>query len=160
MQSLQFNAWANKRLISTLLAQPEEVLRMPMASSFPTIFETALHLFSAEQIWLQRLQLVEHPVWLQASFDGDFRQLCEGWQQSSDSLAQFAARQFNDASLAHVVQYYNLQKQSFKSRVGDVLQHIVLHGAQHRGQIVTMLRMAGVTKIAALDMIVFLREKK
>ena len=39
----------------------------------------------------------------------------------------------------------NSKGQSWTSRVEDVLTHVLLHGAYHRGQIASALREAGLT---------------
>lgn len=160
MQYARYNVWANKRLTGVMLQLPAEALEKPMNSSFPTLYDTALHIYSAEFIWLQRLQLVEKPEWVQGNFQEDFETLTQRWLEASQALVLFTEKQFNDAVFDHVVQYYNLQKQSFKTTVSGILHHVFNHSSQHRGQLITMLRQAGVAKIPALDLIVFLREKK
>jgi uncharacterized damage-inducible protein DinB len=66
--------------------------------------------------------------------------------------------QYEDKSFSHVLQYYDKKKQSFKTPVVDVLMHLFNHSAYHRGQLVTMIRIAGGTKIPATDFIAFVRK--
>jgi uncharacterized damage-inducible protein DinB len=160
LQFARYNQWANMRMIEHLSALPEEALDAERGSSFGNIRQTALHLYSAEHIWLQRLELVEHPEWLQDVFSGNSAEIWGKWIAAGEGLVKFVERQYNDKAMSHVVQYYNLKNESFKMEVGEILMHVFNHGSQHRGQLITMLRQAGVVKIAPMDMIVFLRKGK
>ncbi len=160
LQLARYNIWANKRIMETMLRLDDAILDQEIASSFPSLRRTAYHMWSAEFIWLQRLQLVENPVWIETVFKGNVQEAFAEWEQVSKSLLQFVERQYNDHSLEHVLQYYNSKKEPFKNPVYSILQHVFNHATYHRGQLVTMLRQAGITKIPATDMIVFIRQKK
>lgn len=160
LQLARYNIWANKRMMDTLLTLDNATLDQKIESSFPSLRATVYHMWSAEFIWLQRLQLVEHPVWIESVFNGSIQEACAAWEQVSTSLLHFIERQYNDHSFEHVLQYYNSKKTSFKNPVYGILQHVFNHATYHRGQIVTMLRQAGIKKIPATDMIVFIRSKK
>lgn len=151
----RYNEWANKRLIEVMLPLNEELLSTASASSFESLEQTVLHLWSAESIWLQRLQLEEKPIWQQSSFSGSFSSLCEAWTHTSGELTAFVRSQYNDQAFDHVLQYYNLKKQSMKQKVSDVLLHTFNHATYHRGQLITMLHQRGVTKLPATDFIAF-----
>lgn len=160
LQYAQYNQWANKKLIDVLLKAKAEQLEQIIVSSFPSLKDTVYHMWSAEYVWLQRLELAEQPIWMEDHFEGSFADACAAWQKTSQALIDFVSRQYDDRAFAHVLQYYNRQKQSFKTPVSGVLQHIFNHGAYHRGQLVTMLRQAGIKKIPGTDMILFLRNPK
>ena len=153
-----YNIWANKRLIETMQQLEQSQLDKEVNSSFTTIRKTVYHAWSAEYIWLQRLQLIEHPVWIEAKFDGAFEEACIKWKDTSLQLQQFIERQYNDAAFDHVFQYYNMKKQSFKNRVADVLMHVFNHSTYHRGQLITMLRQVGVKQVPGTDFIVYVRK--
>jgi len=150
-----FHIWANNRIIDVMQQLGSDMLDKEVASSFSSIKETVYHVWNAEYVWLQRLQLAEHPVKIESFFKGDFKEACALWQDVSLQLKDFVARQYNDAAFDHVVQYYNFQKLSKKSRVADVLIHVFNHATYHRGQLVTMLRQAGVSNIPAMDFIAY-----
>jgi len=150
-----YNIWANKKLIDVMLKQSNEVLDMEITSSFNSIRQTAYHMWGAEDIWLQRLLLTEQPVWAPSVFDGDMQQACNNWMKTSKSLLQFVEKQFDDNAFSHVFQYYNLKKQSSKNTVGNALLQVFNHATYHRGQLVTMLRQAGITKIPGTDFMLF-----
>lgn len=158
LQLAKYNTWANKLFIDVLLQLNEQQLDMEIVSSFPSIRKTVYHMWSAEDIWIQRLNLVEQPVWLAGVFDGSFEEAIEKWKQSSEALVVFVEKQFSDDSFKHVVHYYNLQKQSTKVPVYAGLVQALNHATYHRGQLVTMLRQAGIKKIPQTDFYVFAKK--
>ena len=154
-----YNIWANNLLIDVLLKLSDEELDKEIISSFPSIRATVYHVWSAEYIWLQRLALVEHPVWLEGTFTGTMAEACAQWKEASVNLRTFIDKQYDDRMLTHVFQYYDRQKISHKLQVNYVLQHVFNHSTSHRGQLITMLRQVGVKKIPQTDFIVFARGK-
>lgn len=157
LQYARYNIWANKRIIDVMLRLQPMQLDQEIVSSFSTLRETAYHTWSAERVWLQRLQLIEHPIWMEADFSGDFAAACKDWEEASAQLKDFVTKQYNDAAFSHVMQYYTRQKESKKSKVSEVLIHVFNHSTYHRGQLVTMLRQVGVGSIPATDFIAFSR---
>ena len=153
----QYNLWANNLFIEILLKLEPNQLDKELVSSFRTIKATSYHIWSAEYIWLQRLQLVEHPVWVAGEYPGSFEDACTQWKKASEGLVQFTEKQYDDLALTHVFQFYDLKKVSYKMQVNMVLQHVFNHSASHRGQLVTMLRQVDETKIPRSDFIVFAR---
>jgi uncharacterized damage-inducible protein DinB len=61
------------------------------------------------------------------------------------------------AFLESLYAYKNMKGDPFQDKVEDTLFHVVNHSAYHRGQITTMLREAGVEKVASTDLIHYLR---
>jgi uncharacterized damage-inducible protein DinB len=51
----------------------------------------------------------------------------------------------DEATLAREAVYHNSTGAAFRTPVGDVLQHVFLHGHYHRGQAAAALREAGTT---------------
>lgn len=158
LQFARYNIWANKRIIDTLLAiEDEEVLDKQVNSSFPSLRATVYHMWTAEFVWLQRLELTEQPVWIGKEFKGTFQEACHDWQRVSEVMLQFIERQYDDRGLEHVLQYYNSQKKSFKTPVYQILMHAFNHATYHRGQLITMMRELGIEKIPNTDFITFVR---
>jgi uncharacterized damage-inducible protein DinB len=158
-QYAAYNYWANKLLLDLINSLPEEKQQQQLTSSFPTFFATLLHMWDAEAAWLQRIKMHERVVIPSENFKGDLselsRQLLLHNQQWIDWVSNAS-----DAALEHVFQYYNSRKEYFKQPVWQVILHANNHGTYHRGQLVTMLRQAGVEKLPQIDYIVFSRLKK
>ncbi|WP_276133619.1 DinB family protein [Polluticoccus soli] len=153
LQYAKYNVWANKRLIEVITKLEAEHSEKEIVSSFPSVNATAMHIWCAEAIWLQRLNLVEQPVWMENVFTGSFEEALIEWIKTSEGLVAFVEKQFDDRGFEHVLQYYNLQKRPMKLSVFTVLTHALNHSSYHRGQLVTMLRQLGVTKMPSLDLV-------
>ena len=54
-----YNFWANQRLIAVLRKLTPEQADQPMVSSFSGIRPTVLHMWDAESVWRQRIELTE-----------------------------------------------------------------------------------------------------
>jgi uncharacterized damage-inducible protein DinB len=80
IQYAGYNAWANKRIIDSILSLQPEKQEKEITSSFSSIKETVVHIWAAEFVWLQRLQLVEQPVWIPEIFTGTTVEGCAEWQ--------------------------------------------------------------------------------
>lgn len=158
LQLAEYNLWANKRIVSALLKLKPEKLDMEIASSFNTIRKTAYHSWGAEFVWLQRMQLVENWIYVGNDLHVPLKEACEKWLQTGENLKAFIQKQFDDTSFEHVFQYYDSEKVSFKQPVGLTLIHVFNHATYHRGQIITMLRQAGETKIPYTDFMGFVRK--
>ena len=159
VQYAEYNAWANKKIIEVLL-KLEEAVDKEIISSFPSVRATVYHTWSAEFIWMQRLQLTENPVWMAADFKGTFEEACKEWLLVSDTLVQFTSRQYDDKAFAHILQFYDRAKASHIMPVYQVLHHVFNHSTYHRGQLVTMLRQLGLKEIPGTDFVVFVRKGK
>ncbi|MCB9065787.1 MAG: DinB family protein [Chitinophagales bacterium] len=154
----KYNIWANQKFINVLEKLSEEQTDMEIESSFSSIRKTVYHMWSAEYIWIQRLELVEKPVWIQDSYDGDLATALENWKECSAGLLSFIEKQFDDDAFTHVMQYYNLKKQSVKLEVSTGLIQVLNHATYHRGQLVTMLRQAGIKKVPSTDYYLFAKK--
>ena len=155
-QYARYNLWANKVIIDQLDSLTEEQLHKEIASSFPSVFKTVLHLWDVESVWWQRIKLAEHVEWPGRTFTGNFAELSKKLVQSSQQWEEWAGNA-SEANIAHVFAYQNSKRELFKQPVYEVLLHLFNHQTYHRGQLTNMLRQLGIDKIAATDFIVFSR---
>lgn len=159
MQLAGHNAWANQRLVKVLAGLPDEQLDRDMASSFPSLRATLLHIWNAESVWYQRLHLASPVVPPAAGFSGNTEELLRLFVKQSEDLRGFVATA-SAAKLAHTVEYNSPAKGICKTPVADILLMVFTHGAYHRGQLVTMLRQQGVPKLPGTDFIEYTGWKK
>lgn len=153
-----YNYWANKIILEKLARVPHELWTLENGSSFGSIYKTVVHMMETESVWWQRLKLKER-VELPEKDN----------EQNEAAISQellFQSKQWkdwvhaaNDKIITHVFGYQNTHKELFKQPVYEMLMHLFNHQSYHRGQIVTMLRQAGIDKIPATDFIVFCRKK-
>ena len=98
------------------------------------------HIFSAEKLWLERLrqQPQSTAVWPNLSIDqcetiAD--EISSGWRDYLNHLPP--------GGLQEAASYRNSKGEPWSSRVEDVLLHVLLHSAYHRGQIALEMRTSG-----------------
>lgn len=108
------------------------------------------HILGAEIIWLDRIQEVPQSseVWP----DPDLR-----WcSQQAPLIRQRVQTVLDGAASAREVSYTNSAGQAFRTPVSDILLHVALHGAYHRGQVARVLREEGLEP-APTDYIAYVR---
>lgn len=149
-----YHLWANKRLLDTIQNLSADYLTKEVASSFPTLQLTLIHLLGAETRWLERIQMNENPTFDAENFKGPFSELASAMISHNEKIVQYLQNQ-KEAFFEHTIAYYNSKKQYFKQPVYQCLLQIFNHGTYHRGQIVTMFHELGITKIPATDYIAF-----
>ena len=123
----------------------------------PAAQEEALPLLStmlaAEHVWLARLErrAAVRPVWPALSFAD-----CEALAvENATGYAAYLER-LSDDGPAEVVQYKTTKGIECATPVVDILTHVVIHGAYHRGQIAKGLGRAG-TPATDTDYISYVR---
>lgn len=153
-----YNLWANKILLTKLNTLPHDLLHKETGSSFGSIYKTLVHLAEVEEIWWQRLKLKDR-VELPEKDPDESVELVSKYLLTSSVRWSDWVKESNENFFTHVFGYYNSKKEYFKQLVYEVLLHLFNHQTYHRGQIVTLLRQNGVTKIPATDFIAFARNK-
>ena len=159
LQYAMYNIWANQRILNVLGGLAEEQLDRDLGSSFPTLRKTVYHIWDVESVWYQRLQLAAPVIWPSATFTGAWAEFEQAFTRQSVMLKDFIATA-SDAKLAHTIEYQTTQQGIRKSAVRDAILTVFNHSTFHRGQLVTMLRQTGVTRLPATDFIVFTRSRK
>ena len=126
-----FNAWANREVLSTLRKS---------SSPSPRPRQLLAHILAAERLWLERVQGQPQslPVWPDFSFDQCETQIAELTSLWHDYLIKLSP-----AELSSKILYKNTKGEPWTSIVEDVLTHVLLHSAYHRGQIATEVRAGG-----------------
>ena len=157
-QYAAYNTWANKRIVETAKLLSEEQINKEVVSSFPSVYKTVLHLMEVENVWWERLKLMEHTT-LSGWFTGNFDELSKKLLELSQQW-QTWIQNANEVNISHVFAYQNSKKEHFKQPVYEMLLHLFNHQTFHRGQLVTMFRQLGLDKIPPTDFIVFSRNKK
>jgi uncharacterized damage-inducible protein DinB len=126
-----YDAWANREVLASLSAGT-----LPAARSLQLL----AHILSAERLWLGRIgkQPQSLPVWPDFTFEQCEVQIADLAQLWREFLGQLSP-----AALSEQVAYKNSKGEPWTSTVEDVLTHVVLHSAYHRGQIASQMRADG-----------------
>jgi uncharacterized damage-inducible protein DinB len=98
------------------------------------------HIIGAEFLWLSRIEgkAAELAVWPELSLEECKRRLAE---LSNRRLEQLATE--SSGPLNRRVGYTNSRGEAWTSTLEEILTHLVIHSAYHRGQIASDLRAAG-----------------
>jgi uncharacterized damage-inducible protein DinB len=125
-----YDAWANEQEIRLLRDTPyaPEKARALLA-----------HIVGAGHLWVQRVtgQELTAPVWPEWDVEttaAEAARLRELWSATVPKL-----------DLASTITYTNTKGDRYRSIISDVLTHVAMHGAYHRGQIASAIRASGET---------------
>lgn len=96
------------------------------------------HILAAERVWLERLKQVPQsvPVWPEPDLgqcEAEVGLLEQQWLEYLKAVAD----------LSQAVSYKNTRGEHWSSSIGDVLTHVLMHSAYHRGQIASHMREHG-----------------
>lgn len=154
-QYAAYNLWANRQLSDWLMAAPADAWTKEIESSFNTLEKTALHIWSAEYLWLQVLLDQPYDDNPTKNFDGAPKDLVAGWLQASIDFAGYV-KQLDEESISG-------SRGSGSDRpplaVTDIIQHCMNHSTYHRGQLITMGRQAGLPPPPQTDFIYYVRSQ-
>lgn len=152
-----FNAWANRRIISAVEALSPEQFTKEMASSFSSIRDTLVHIWSVEWIWLERLEGRSPTSFPNAKEFPDLSSMTGRWYDIEHKWLEYASR-LDETALDEEVDYKTMSFGPSRNPRWQMMQHVVNHSTYHRGQITTMLRQLGAKGITT-DLIFFYRER-
>jgi uncharacterized damage-inducible protein DinB len=127
----KYDDWANSEVVSSLQAlpyAPHKAVRL-MA-----------HVVAVEYVWLARLKGQADPaVWPEWTLP----EIAQQRQELRVAIGEYFSSMSPDG-LAEQVSYANTKGELWKDSIVDILMHVVVHSAYHRGQIATVLRDSGV----------------
>jgi uncharacterized damage-inducible protein DinB len=152
-----YTKWADARMFDAVAKLTPEQWTKDLGSSLKSVRDTAVHLVSAQWIWISRWT-GESPkaMWTAADYPTP-ASVREKWEPLSGKLAGFAAEQ-TEESLAKAVNYKNLKGDPMSFLLGQLMLHAVNHSTYHRGQVTTLLRQLGAQPVST-DLVVYYAEK-
>lgn len=152
---LRFHRWATGQVLEETMALPAPDLMKDLKSSFPSVYDTVVHLYQSDSIWLARFE--ERPTGTRADYEapGCLYDLRTAWMDVLDRLIAFADG-LADSGWEREISYKTLAGVPYRTPIWQMILHVVNHGTHHRGQITTMLRQLGATP-RNLDLIAYYR---
>ena len=135
LRMFAYDDWANRECIAAMRA----------ANSVPAAaLGRMAHILSAQKLWLERIlkQPQSTPVWPSSTLD-DCAALADEMSSAWRNHLTRLANQFAPGSLDDTVEYRNSKGELWRSRVEDILTHVLFHSAYHRGQIALQMRASG-----------------
>ena len=146
----EYNIWANDRMFDAVMVLPESAHKQEIVSSFSSIYDTWLHIWSGQYVWMQRLKddnISQRPA---KTFSGTMDELRAGLQASANEWLDWV----KGASEEELEGEFTIEGRSGKTATfvrKNIVMQVMNHGTYHRGQIVTMMRQAGATEIPSTD---------
>jgi uncharacterized damage-inducible protein DinB len=162
LQELQtlvdYHYWARDRMLEALDPLTPEQYGRAMGSSFPSIRDTAVHIYSAEWVWYSRWQGTSPTGMLDAADLPDVPSLRTAWSAQERKTRAFVEGVGEDG-VARLYEYSGFNGRPGSSTFEQMVQHLVNHGSYHRGQVTTMLRQIGVAPPKSMDLIGYYRTR-
>ncbi len=142
-QHLEYSLWASLQVLGAARTLDDAALRADRGNSFGGIFDTLLHIYRADRIWLARFRGDQSASFVQDSdAQLDLATLAQAWPQVGEPFAAFVRTQ-SAAALREDLHWTNLQGVAKSEKKFKILLHVVNHGTYHRGQVITMIKQAG-----------------
>lgn len=151
-----YNHWADNIAIEWLSQINDEQWNQVIASSFSSIRQTAIHIASAEKIWIDFWKDAPNPVYLSAEFKGTKEDLIAIWKKVSAGLKDFI-EEYPEENYRRQVTFKKPNGEDGQMEFSQTFPHMINHSTYHRGQLVTMLRQAGFTKLSSTDLFTYYR---
>lgn len=127
----QHLAWADERVLQSLLAA-RSVLKKDL--------DLYAHILGSEHNWLSRIQgsAPKLAIWPTLTLDE-----CEKVAKENFSAFNALVATITPELLQKPITYRNSAGDQYTSTLEDILTHVSLHGAYHRGQIAASIRAGG-----------------
>jgi uncharacterized damage-inducible protein DinB len=132
LRMFHYDYWANQECVAACRA---------VAPASAKALRFLAHIGSAEKLWLERLQQVPQSaaVWPDSTVEQCSVLLDEMGSAWKSYLNSLSATDFEKK-----IDYRNSKGEPWSSRVDDILLHVLMHSAYHRGQVALEMRSAGV----------------
>lgn len=132
-QLFRYDEWANQEILNSC-ARVEPV---PSRS-----LKLLAHILGTQYVWYSRIKAEESllAVWPELSIEAcqeHARQLLRIWNAFLE--------QTDENRLATQITYRNTKGETWTNSIEDILMHVIMHSAYHRGQIASDMRSAGHT---------------
>ncbi len=118
-----------------------------MASSFPSIKLTLVHIWQTERYWLSILQRKAPETYTE--FEGTTEDVLNGLLEKSEELAQYV-KQLSEEEIEETTLIVNPWFQSDFQNL-EYIMHAGNHSTYHRGQVITIGRNLGFTDAPMTD---------
>jgi uncharacterized damage-inducible protein DinB len=138
--------WANVRVLDALrLAPPHN----------PRALQLLAHVLSAEHIYHERM--THKDPWPQDFWPDLSLEQCGALVNDNRLQYRGFIAALPESDLDRLIRYRNSQGMVFHTPLKELLMHVALHGAYHRGQIAQVIRQGGGEPVNT-DFITFVRE--
>jgi len=140
---LDYNLWANQRVLNAAERLTEEQFSRKLGESWGSVHHTLVHIMNAEWIWLERWHGNSPREWLPFDDFPTVAALREHWATITSEQLTFVKKQTPE-SLEQVLSYHNSRGIACQAPLWLLLGHLVNHGTHHRGELTAMFALLDV----------------
>ncbi|OSY87247.1 hypothetical protein WH52_12355 [Tenacibaculum holothuriorum] len=146
-----YNLWANKRIITWLESNDQELITKDCQSSFSSILKTVKHILDGQILYYSILNQSPYNESSENSVQDKYRQLIE----QSIAFLEYVKKQknFNESRLVKT-KFLSGEFPQF-----ELIKHCMNHSTFHRGQIITIGHQLKLTKAPSTDMLFYFIER-
>jgi len=152
------DAWAKGKLADSVRDLTDPEFSSEFGEGFGSVQAKFCHMLDAEDIWLRRIvdgvSPTERPDELRHKTRAEFLK----WHEELRMRKQTFAESLTEEALRKEIAYKNIAGRAYAQLLFEILQHVMLHAAYHRGQVAACLRALGRTP-PATDYIEYVREE-
>ena len=146
----RYNDWANGRVFELCRDLPNEQMDAPREIGFGSLRNTLFHILTAEQIWLERWQVVP---WRPFPTDSQGMSL-EDIEHQLKQIAQARQQMISSerpTKWQRVVTYKDSRSDEYSHPLDILLVHVANHSTYHRAQALNCLKHFGRTIPVGID---------
>ena len=139
---LRYTGWASRKLLEAVKSLGADQISKDVSVSHGSILGTLAHTYFGDAVWYSRVVDPQAPVPNPKEIpsleglDVRWREVLGKWEAWAETLS--------DVDLEKMVSFTRMNGETAQSSVKHLVLHLVNHGTLHRGQVVGMLRQAGV----------------
>ena len=138
----RYMARADQQIAQAAATVPDDAYRRDQQISLGSIEKLLAHCLNAQRVWLARLTGSPMPALNAPPPPRD--QVAAAWADVHATLLAFADAQ-TPATLTRLVAFRNFKGHDFELPVGLLMLHVADHATYHRGQLNSMIKLAGGT---------------
>jgi len=150
LQQYDYHVWANEKVCAYLQELSEDVYRKELTSVHPTIYDAMTHIYVIDCNWLTFLSTGGVSDMSHEYYEGliaSTNRLTEETKGKRIEELERMMAELSDRFRTFIERHEDLEavypSGAFKARCVDYIQHLVIHGSYHRGNITAMLRQLG-----------------
>lgn len=138
--SVQYNEWVVSKYVNWLSSKSDEQLNKEVISSFPTILATLHHIWQTQEYWWGHIAENDDFDFEKNSAQTGKEEIFSGLKNNSEKLTKYV----ESLSEADLLKNVKIESPWFQCNFSkyEYIQHIIMHGIYHRGQVVTMEEMS------------------
>jgi uncharacterized damage-inducible protein DinB len=155
---LDYHYWARDRAMDAVEQLSAEQFTRAMGSSFASVRDTVVHVYSAECIWYSRWRGESPAAVLAPEMFPDAASIRTAWVDHEAKVRRFFDSLDRDG-VERVIEYRTIAGKPMASALWQMVRHVVNHASYHRGQVTTMLRQLGAAPPKSTDLIAFYRDR-